>query len=247
MIGIYKIENLINHKLYIGQTVNFNERVYLHLSELRRNKHPNQHLQNSWNKYGSENFKVDLFEDLTEKVKGCDRKYVDDLLNEREIYWISFYNTTDGDKGFNMSSGGDGLTLWGPKNGMFGRHHTEESKRKMSEHSNNKGPNNARYGVILSEETKRKISEANKGRIQTPEEIEKRRQSNIQAFKRPEIHQKCIEVGIKRRLYTDEFVRQLRKEYEDCGSIKKVVETHNLVYEVCRQAIRGYGRFKEVK
>lgn len=55
--GIYCIENLINGKKYIGSATNFKERWRIHLSDLRRNKHSNQRLQNSWNKYGEDSFK----------------------------------------------------------------------------------------------------------------------------------------------------------------------------------------------
>ena len=54
---IYAIENLINHKKYIGQTKNPKTRKCSHFSKLRHNKHINQHLQNAWNKYGESNFK----------------------------------------------------------------------------------------------------------------------------------------------------------------------------------------------
>ena len=54
---IYAIENLINHKKYIGQTKNPKTRKCSHFSKLRHNKHINQHLQNSWNKDGESNFK----------------------------------------------------------------------------------------------------------------------------------------------------------------------------------------------
>ena len=50
----------------------------------------------------------------------------------------------------------------GNKN-MFGKHHTEETKRKISEAK--KGEKHPLYGKILSEETKRKISESLKGRL----------------------------------------------------------------------------------
>lgn len=53
---IYKIENQINGKIYMGQTVRFNKRKTSHLIELRKNQHKNPHLQNSFNKYGEENF-----------------------------------------------------------------------------------------------------------------------------------------------------------------------------------------------
>jgi group I intron endonuclease len=54
--GIYNIVNLINGKVYIGSTRNFDERFSNHLIELRINNHGNKHLQNSFNKYGEENF-----------------------------------------------------------------------------------------------------------------------------------------------------------------------------------------------
>lgn len=53
---IYAIENLINHKKYIGQTKNPKNRKTSHFSKLRNNKHINKHLQNAWNKYGEFNF-----------------------------------------------------------------------------------------------------------------------------------------------------------------------------------------------
>lgn len=63
MIIIYKIENLINGKLYVGSTSNkFNRRCNQHRSLLRQNKHGNPHLQNSWNKYGESSFKFSIIE-----------------------------------------------------------------------------------------------------------------------------------------------------------------------------------------
>lgn len=54
---IYKIENIVNGKLYIGQTVGKPARRFqLHKSRLKRNKHENPYLQNAWNKYGEEDF-----------------------------------------------------------------------------------------------------------------------------------------------------------------------------------------------
>ena len=50
--GIYCIENIINHKKYIGQSQNVFRRMYNHKNLLRNNKHHNSYLQNSWNKYG---------------------------------------------------------------------------------------------------------------------------------------------------------------------------------------------------
>lgn len=53
------------------------------------------------NKYGYDNFIPSLIEE-------CDNS----LLNEREIYWIHYYNTTDKTIGYNMTIGGDGGDTW---------------------------------------------------------------------------------------------------------------------------------------
>lgn len=58
---IYKIENLVNGKVYVGQTINnVNRRWQAHKSLLRRNVHDNCYLQNAWNKHGEGNFKFEI-------------------------------------------------------------------------------------------------------------------------------------------------------------------------------------------
>lgn len=61
--GVYKIENIINRKFYIGSTSwGFKKRWNTHLRFLRKNKHDNPHLQYSWNKHGEHNFKFEIIE-----------------------------------------------------------------------------------------------------------------------------------------------------------------------------------------
>ena len=74
--GIYCIENITNHKTYIGSSKNIYQRLLKHFALLRYNKHQNAHLQNAWNKYGEDSFRWFILElcdskELTEKEQYC--------------------------------------------------------------------------------------------------------------------------------------------------------------------------------
>lgn len=97
MIGIYKIENIINGKIYIGQSINIEQRWGNHRRELNGNKHCNSHLQNSWNKYGEKNFNFVVIDE-------CDICDID----EKEMYWISKLDSFNPLKGYNLTEGGQG-------------------------------------------------------------------------------------------------------------------------------------------
>jgi group I intron endonuclease len=107
--GIYCIENLLNNKKYIGKAKDINSRREYHFSRLKNNKHDNEYLQKSWNKYGKDNFNFNILEEC------C----IEDL-NEKEIYWILKLNTTNDKFGYNLTDGGDGASF-GMKNPMFGK------------------------------------------------------------------------------------------------------------------------------
>lgn len=66
--GIYIIRNLANDKVYIGKSKNIKQRKNTHFSALKLNKHNNQHLQNSYNKYGKNNFEFDVLEYCEESL-----------------------------------------------------------------------------------------------------------------------------------------------------------------------------------
>lgn len=101
---IYKITNQINNKVYIGQTkktvdYRFKEHYYQAKTE-QSGKRPITYFHAAINKYGFENFNVETLEQ-------CD----DDQLNEREKYWITFYDSYN--NGYNMTKGGqDNVTSY---------------------------------------------------------------------------------------------------------------------------------------
>lgn len=91
---IYKITNLINGKCYIGQTQNYKNRFAEHKRLLRQKKHDNPHLQFAWSRYGEQNFSFDIIE------------YSEDY-NDREKYYIAYYQSDNPEYGYNILSGGE--------------------------------------------------------------------------------------------------------------------------------------------
>jgi len=105
---IYKITNMINDKFYIGSTINFDKRIYNHISKLNNNSHYNFYLQNDWNRYGSDNFRFEIIEVVDE----------DDLI-DKEQYWLDFCQPYKRNIGYNINNKADRSCM------------TEETKEKL--------------------------------------------------------------------------------------------------------------------
>ena len=96
MAYIYKIENQINGKVYIGKTLDTPaHRWKEHLHDYRREDYKNKPLYKAFMKYGIENFKFSVIEQCSDLE-----------VNEREIYWIENYGSFK--NGYNATLGGDG-------------------------------------------------------------------------------------------------------------------------------------------
>ena len=146
---IYKIINTINLKVYVGKTIkSLNYRFGRHL--INANKKINRHLYDSINHYGKESFKIELIEECA-----------DELLNEREIYWISKYKSNQKEFGYNMTDGGDGgkmqpESIEKMKLKKTGRKTSDETKKKQSK--SQIGKHVGDLNVAKRPEVKEKIS-----------------------------------------------------------------------------------------
>ena len=100
MIGIYKIENKITNKVYIGKSINIEKRWIQHRCHLNNNVHANDYLQKAWNKYGENGFNFSVLCECEESI-----------LDEKEIYYINLHKATDRSYGYNLREGGDGGSL----------------------------------------------------------------------------------------------------------------------------------------
>lgn len=86
---VYKIENKINKKIYVGQTNNLDRRMQEHKHD-ERNNHP---IHNAIKKYGWQNFEVSVL-------------YYGVNYNEKEKEYIKLYKSNRKEYGYNITAGG---------------------------------------------------------------------------------------------------------------------------------------------
>ena len=147
-----------NGKKYYGITMQKPEKRWLN-----GRGYDTQYFARAINKYGWGNIEhIVIYDDLTESE-----------AKELEQYYIQWYDTTNPQYGYNITTGGEGAS---------GYTHTEEAKQKIGAASKGKprseeikqkisqaqkGEKHHMYGKHHSEGTKQKISESNKGKNHT--------------------------------------------------------------------------------
>ena len=100
MAFIYKIVNDVNDKVYVGKTTSsIEERFKEHCKDCLRIRKEKRPLYDAMQKYGKEHFQIILLEECSV-----------DILNDREKYWIEYYNSYE--FGYNATYGGDGTVLY---------------------------------------------------------------------------------------------------------------------------------------
>lgn len=97
---IYKITNTLNNKVYIGQTIKtIEKRFQQHKNNSNKSYFSQIVLYKAFNKYGIENFVCEEIEQVE-----------NNLLDEREKYWIEYYNSFF--NGYNSTLGGRATQLY---------------------------------------------------------------------------------------------------------------------------------------
>lgn len=95
--GVYKIQNLVNNKIYIGCSKDIDKRWQMHkycYSQINIPQCEKKILYKAFRKYGLDNFSFSIVEETQDYY-------------EREKYWIQYYNSLI-PNGYNMTSGGEG-------------------------------------------------------------------------------------------------------------------------------------------
>lgn len=165
---VYLATNLVNGKVYVGITTRqLSARIGEHIYDsFTENGHSPTYFHKAMAKYGIENFKFTVLEEV-------ERTSFDDMreqLYALEQKYISEYQSNNKNVGYNLTDGGDGITGYRmtleqrQKIGDIhrGKKLSDEHKARIKAFMNSdKNPN---IGRKCSEETKIKISEAKKGK-----------------------------------------------------------------------------------
>lgn len=155
--GIYKVTNKVNGKVYIGQSVDIGRRWRQHMTA-----EDDIYFHKAIQKYGVENFEWEV-------IEKCKKKDLD----EREIYWIEYYDSFN--KGYNCTKGGDGVS-GGEDHPRWkgGPEHKKEYKKQYYEANKEqiKHQQKQRY-EINKEQIKEKAKERSKEYYQSHKEQKK--------------------------------------------------------------------------
>jgi group I intron endonuclease len=153
---VYLLTNLTNGKHYVGVTKNLRRRMRSHYSLTQQINIP---IKNAIKEHGRDNFSITVLEEGDI-----------DYCYSRESFWITDKNSMT-PVGYNVCTGGRGSRgLTGELNGMFGR--------KGPLHPNYGKPAYM-FGKRHTEETKRLMSATRKGRKASPEAREKMRIASL--------------------------------------------------------------------
>lgn len=207
---IYKIQNILDNKLYVGKTTK-------ELSS-RWNEHCTGHgsakyLYAAIQRWGVENFVISqIIEVATEHE-----------LNDQERYWIAKLNTNvqRNGWGYNLSDGGEGHTTW-------------TDSQKLAKSNAMMGCNNPMFGKNQSEKCKINVATANTGKVRS--ESHRKAISNAQSTRPRTDNEKRL---VSERMTLNNPMKQLTGEKHFFYGKKRPPHTEE-TRQKCREASLRY-------
>lgn len=227
MLGyIYKFENTINGKCYIGQTLDTTRRYKRHVADAKKVKNK---FYNAVRKYGVDSFTFDVLFTV------LDANDLNELEQKFIIEYDSFAN------GYNSNTGGKSA---------FGFRHSEETRKKLSEQKKQNNPQKGKpltdehkekiaskmrgelghfYGKTHTVEAREKISAANIGKVVSEESRSKMslsrtgEKNHMYGADRPEVGQKNKELKGYKLVYEGNVFNSMRDLAKHIGQSRSVV------------------------
>ena len=148
---IYKISTTCSEKVYIGQTAKtIEERWQEHLKARTERAKRGIHLYLAMNKYGVETFSIEKIDEANSPEE----------LNEKEIYWINFYDSIK--NGYNMAPGGVGTNIFTSE--VVRKKHARKMRDPKTRKKISKTMHELRTTIEFSDEHKKKIRESSQRR-----------------------------------------------------------------------------------
>ena len=194
--GIYAIQNNINGKWYVGESIHVLDRILIYFYPKPQCK-SQKLIYNAIKKYGKENFSC-------YKLEECP---VEQLYN-REVYWGQQLNS--------LKPNGYNFKLGGGKSVKTVYNHTVESKKKISEAAMG---NKHNIGKKHTLETRIKVGMASLGRKDS-DEVKKKKSIARLGMNFSEEHRKNISIAKKGIKLTSEHL----KNREDSRKINKIIK-----------------------
>lgn len=133
-VGVYRIKNMINGKIYIGSSLYAEQRMRRHKSNLNAGKHHSIHLQRSWDKHGASAFEFELLEVVEEEN-----------LLAREQFYMDLYKPE--------------FNIYPTAGSSFGYKHSEETRLKYKA-AQAARPKEVNTKISLSNKGKKRTKEA---------------------------------------------------------------------------------------
>jgi predicted GIY-YIG superfamily endonuclease len=252
---IYKIENILNGKFYIGVSISPKERFTAHKSTARtgKNAHHIHHAMKQHINNIDEIFKLTV----TDIFASEDEAYQEEirLVAKYREQGIAIYNESDG--------GDRGPVMFGSDNPFYGKHHSDETIKLLSEISIGRsageknyfygksfsGANHPLYGTKRPQNVLDALSKAHKGKI-ISEELKARwsesRKGQLVGEKNP-MFGKYGELNPNHGI-SDIQAIEIHKQYHvDKKLVREIIEMTGISKSTIDRIIYGYDRFKWLK